>query len=84
MYIIKKLTYWLIAWPAILAFILMRGDSKERLKKDLSRFYCRHRRVSGQCGIKAFYIMIISRKESLDQSGSYHRLWSQRTSYNRR
>lgn len=63
MYTIKKFTYWLITWPAILAFILMRGDSKERLKKDLSRFYCRHRRVSGQCGIKAFYIMIVSRKE---------------------
>jgi len=60
---IKRLTYWLIAWPAILVFLLLRGERKERLIEDLIRFSYRRTGHAPHNVVGSFYNMMVSRKE---------------------
>lgn len=38
MSLLKLLTYWLIAWPALITFFLQGQRNKDKIIKDLSRF----------------------------------------------
>lgn len=60
---IKMLWYWLLAWPALLAFALMRGERKQRLVADLKRFYMRRTGRIVASPLRAFYEMMVTRRE---------------------
>lgn len=60
---LKILTYWLIAWPAIVVFLLLRGERKERLIEDLIRFSYRHIGDAPHNIVSSFYKMMVCRKE---------------------
>lgn len=62
MYKLKKYTYWLIAWPSLIMFLILRGERKQKLLEDLNRFSCRRFGVSS-CSIASFYKLMLSRKE---------------------
>lgn len=63
MYRLKVYFYWIIAWPALILFLILKGDRKRKLKQDLARFYSRRMGKDGQSGVRAFYSMMVARQE---------------------
>lgn len=60
---IKVFTYCLIAIPAIIAYFLLRGTDKVKLKMDINRFWLNYRGRTPKCHFSAFYYLICGIRE---------------------
>lgn len=60
---VKVWTYCLVAIPAMVSYLLMRGDNKTKLKMDINRFWMHLRGRNPKCHIYAFYYLMCGIRE---------------------
>lgn len=62
----KQLIYWPIAWPALIAYFLLRGEGKKKLLKDMDRYHLSMRGTHYKSAIKTFYWLFCGVREFRD------------------